>query len=186
MYKAIIYSVPGTGTRFCNKFMEDVLGYRQVAQGKMDTSNVYCPIHSSKINFNSKIMKMYPDARLVTPIRDPYLGYISRFSREPSFEREQETIKDWNMLIENTTRYSTVFLPINCNETDRLHYLVEVGKHLGIGAHSKFVEYANEWPVIGSRSNIEVKQEYLKHGTILGTKPTFLDFAVEWIDRLEL
>ena len=188
MNKAIIYSVPSTGTRFCKKFLEDVLDYKQIrtSELKNDVLNVYCQIHSSKINFD-RVMSFYSNIKLVVPLRDPYLSVITRYLMSDNAAKYIETTgkENWKNLIKMTSRYPAVFVPVNCDESDRVNILQSVVHHLDATVENELLlEYANEWPIVDSKGISKVKQEYLDQGTIDGTKPTFLDFAVEWQDQL--
>jgi hypothetical protein len=76
-------------------------------------------------------------------------------------------------------------VPVNCDESDRVNILQSIVRHLDVTVQDELlIEYANEWPIVDSKGMSKVKKEYLEHGTIDGEKPTFLDFAVEWIDGL--
>ncbi len=192
-YNTIIYSVPGTGTRFCKNFLEYALGYKQIqfADLTTDASSVYSLIHSSKTNLIElmSIMSMNPAMKIVIPLRDPYLSYITRYCRVSSSiiestiqDHKKDCIENWHGLIEISTRYQPIFLPIDCNENDRLRHLVDIGKYLGANTPNRIVEFTNEWTVVGSQGITTAKSEYVEQGTIYGEKPTFLDFAVEWYE----
>ena len=186
-YKAIIYSVPGTGTRFCLEFLCDVLGYTQVNSSQLSRSPAKSctQIHTSA-NYLKQLFKENPDARIVTPIRDPYLSYITRY-REALSENinvsslEDNWIKRWKTLIEQTA-LPVIFLPVDCHEKNRIRVLHSVARHIGTNAIAKpFLKYVEEWPKVGTIGEHEIKNEYLHHGTIRGERPIFLDFAVVWI-----
>jgi hypothetical protein len=186
-YRAIVYSVPGTGTRFCCDFLSFVLGYKQAPLNELDNINTYVSIHSGTINRINRVMEKYPDVKLVVPLRDPYLAYTSRYHLDypvrdsGTQNNKNRCVEYWQSLIETTALYPTVFLPINCNEKDRLLNLVKVGKYLGANTNSRFIDYATNWTAIGSDGMNELKHEYIERGTIDSVKPTFLDFAVNWM-----
>jgi len=186
---AIVYSVPGTGTRFCRNFLENVLGYTHVTPNRMDETNVFNQLHSGSINLD-KIMAKYSDIKLVTPIRDPYLAFVSRISLDRPVNdiglqnNKASCVEYWENLIEMTRLYDTVFLPIDCAKNKRLHHLVNVGKFLGANTTRQFKVYADQWVPIGSQGTTPAKDEYLKQGTIQGVKPIFLDFAIKWINTI--
>jgi len=186
-HKAIVHSVPGTGTRFCCNFLSFVLGYKEVKLNELDKTNSYVPIHSGTTGRINRVIEKYPSARLVVPLRDPYLAYTTRHHLDYSDgERGAQNNKDkcveyWQSLIEATALYPTVFLPINCNEKDRLRNLVKVGKYLGANTNSRFIDYATNWTAVGSEGMNDLKREYIERGTINNVKPTFLNFAVDWI-----
>ena len=191
MNNVIIYSVPGTGTRFCKNFLEYVLGYKQIGLADIttDASSVYGLIHSSKPNLIElmSIMSMNPAMKIILPLRDPYLSYITRYCRVTSStiestiqDHKKDCIENWHGLIETSTRYQPIFLPIDCNENDRLRHLVDIGKYLDANTPNRIVEFANEWTRVGSQGITVAKSEYVEHGTIDGEIPHFLDYAVEW------
>jgi hypothetical protein len=191
MHKVVVYSVPGTGTRFCNNFLEYVLGYTVAGRvEKLTEPKTYWQLHAGKNNLDH-IMELHTDVKLLVPIRDPYLSYITRHHADRSGVYNMQRIRNncieyWEALIDYSTRYPTAFIPVDCAEDNRLRHLVMAANHLGEGPTEKLMQYADEWAAIGSLGMTDTKREYIERKTILGEKPTFLNFAVEWIDRLGL
>ena len=198
-HKAIVYSVPGTGTRFCNRFLENVLGYKATSKVQLVTGvgNNYILMHTvneSKHDLTvpltnlseraiDKLIHKATDIKLVAPLRDPYLSYITRlkYDMPHSSEGKQTMINYWKIFIEKTAQYSTVFVPVDCMVNDRPKILHSIAQHLGAQVpRLTITEYVKEWPKVGTLGNSKLKDEYITHGTIDGTKPTFLDFVVRW------
>jgi len=191
MHNAIVYSVPGTGTRFCNNFLEYVLDYTVAGNvDKLAEPNTYWQLHIQAGNLE-RIMQAHPDTKLIVPIRDPYLSFLTRRKADTSGIYTTEKAlgnftEYWKTLIDYTICYPTAFIPIDCSDDDRLRHLEVAANHLGASPTDKLMQYANDWAAIGSLGMNDAKREYIEHGTINGMKPAFFDFVVEWINGLGL
>ncbi len=189
MHKALIYSVPGTGTRFATQFVEKVLGYklmrldRQLLDShKKDVwSQTHADVSITPFIDSKQIVKF------VVPLRDPYLAYVTRnfksgWTRRQKIQMQAPYIKLWETLIENVVKADCVFLPVD-TDLNRIMLLQSVANHLDAKVELKlFFDMVYDWPKVGTMGMSSEKELYLKTGMIRGEKPTFLDFAVDWYD----
>jgi len=199
--KAIVFSVPGTGSRFCNKFVEDILGYKVSTERKLltDTDKCYMLMHSlnSKNNLFAPVsytaerridrfISSCPNIKLISPLRDPYLSYITRLETDSALEPLESKlmmINYWRVFIRKTAIHRPAFVHVNCPKDDRQKVLQIAAQHLGAQvAKSQLLNFVKEWPKVGTLGDNEMKDEYLAQGTIDGKVPHFLDFAVDWVN----
>jgi len=187
MPKVITYSVPGTGTRFVHQFLTDVMGYKRCTPKNFNDAhpNVWAHHHTdTNIDYLCK-----GPVTIISPLRDPYLSFLTRNCRcgENSYMRlrrslpelKQIWIEHWRTLISMQDRTS-VYIPVDSSR-DHRELLTLVAGQLGvIHDEEMFEEMVNSWPRIGTFGDIPLKERYLRDGTLLGEKLTFLDFAVEW------
>jgi len=198
--KVIVYSVPGTGSRFCNTFIEEILGYKVSYRRAFltDSDRCYMLMHSLDANRNlekpipsteerpiDEFMSKQPTIKLVSPLRDPYLSYITRLEMGgmDDAEGKQTMINYWRVFIRKTAIYRPIFVPVHCAPENRLKLLQTTAQHIGAQVPKlQLHNYVKEWHKVGTTGDSELKTEYLTHGTIEGEKPHFLDFAFNWVD----
>ena len=79
MYKALVHSVPGSGTRFICEFCEKALGYK-----RSQSEKELIAFHGGRTYCHTHVWQALDDVarnesvRVVIPLRHPYLAYLTR------------------------------------------------------------------------------------------------------------
>lgn len=190
MYKALIHSVPGTGTRFAVEFVRYGLEYVVVnTPPELLGSPVNRTLYQTHVGMNINRMLRDKDVRMVTPLRDPYMAFITRWyhfhpiiETKTQEEKEESFAAYWRGLIKDVEMAeSPIYLPVDSDLDHRwiLQYVAE-----GLDARIRNMEFFNKmvdgWPKVGTVRVLPERDEYEATGQIEGETPTFLDFAVEW------
>ncbi len=187
MKKALVYSVPGTGTRFANQLLEDVFGYEVVHVERLawlEPQNIFIQMHTRNEQLHDLVASIH-DLRVICPLRDPYRSFITRnyrkgYTASAPTRSMPKFVEYWEYMIRESALMNVVFLPVD-SDLDRTKLLQSVALHIGAEADKEALsEYLENWPRVGALGTTKVKLEYVEHGTILGETPTFLDFAVDW------
>jgi hypothetical protein len=186
MRKALVYSVPGTGTRFTKEFLESCLGYRAVPVkeilGKPVKSRCYANHHvdASFYSFTAH----HQELRTIVPLRSPVAMFLTRRVDMGGGERSRTHAKCfWAKLKESLHRYNHVFLPIE-EKFDREGKLLRVIKHLeaGIADPETFRRLCKSWGKVGSSGQKKERLDYDAHGNVEvdGRDMSFLDDEMSW------
>ena len=155
MYRALLLSIPGSGTRFTRDFLENCLGYYSVSPKKIADHPVNSPVYAFHHiddpvgNITSKIRHL----KTVIPVRPPVSTFKTRFRQYGDEEKCLMTILDyWQTLNEKICSYDHVLLPVEEN-LDRVRVLNIVVDHLEAREKvrtRKFYEIAVHWKKVGS------------------------------------
>ena len=192
VYKALIHSVPGSGTRFVCEFVEKCLGYKR-SHIEADlivfpTNNTYVQTHAWQ---DVDVVASTENVRVLFPLRPPYLTYLTRRYRTgrptDTPEQKQEIIaKHWRELIRKSEYMNPLYLPVEAG-LDREMVLQSIANHLEADINQEvFDEIVESWPKVGTVGGRPERDEYEKTGLIDGVTPHFLDFAIEWYEGVVL
>lgn len=193
MYKALVHTVPGSGTRFVCEFTEKCLGYRR-SHTHLDLiadsqNNTYCHTH---VYQHLDDVALHESVRIVTPLRHPYLAYLTRRYRvgaaKDSAEAKQKIIAlHWRELLRKSKYMNMLFVPIE-EGFDRARSLNIIANclHAPVKCPDVFQKMVGEWPKVGTAGPRKERQIYESTGLIDGVEPHFLDFAVEWYKGIVL
>jgi len=192
-FKALVHSVPGSGTRFVCEFTEECLGYKR-AHTEIDliespVRNVYCHTHVWQ---PLDEVALHESVRVVIPIRPPYLSYLTRRYRlgaaTDSVETKQKKVAlHWKELIRKAKYMNPLFVPVE-EDLDRRQLLQTIANHLDapIVNQERFEKFVTDWPKVCTAGPREERDEYESSGLIDEVTPTFLDFAVIWYQGVVL
>lgn len=191
MKRVILYTVPGTGTRFTKLFLIDVLNYKDE---DMQLAHCMSPMFEEK----------YPTvtagkAVVVSTLRDPYLSSLSRphgrITMNPhnlghgqvSESGKKRSNLQWTAFIANWDKlqadgHDVVFM--NVDETDpakRRTILENIAAHCEATYNQgAFDSFLAAWEPVGKSKMTAHKEEYLDSGTLNGEVPDWLDTVVSW------
>lgn len=202
MKKVFLYTVPGTGTRFTRKFLEDVLGYKRVEVEAFRSagSGVMTAGHALHPSVDGLFDLFASGAvAVVSTLREPYLAGISsphgNRSKNPMQrmhgplidKMKEKPVKQWNALIAVWDRLEAegqtmAFMQVDEDDPDKRRAILEnIAEHVGADYdQGKFDAYLNAWEPVGKSYVGTQKQEYLDSGTIGGEALTHLEFAISW------
>jgi hypothetical protein len=187
MKNTLIYSVPGSGTRFCLLYLSQVLGYRTSKLEDLVTfeSGHLGQVHTDYNDINDIVCRA-KGLRVVVPLRDPYHSFITRTYKpnwSPTRPAESVPLFElwWHRMIEVTKTMDVIYLPVDRPELDRYKLLQSIATHCEVAPDpDKVTKFADDWSKVGSMRVSPQKEEYLEQGTVDGKPMHFLDFAVEW------
>ncbi len=183
MYKAIVYSVPGTGTRFVCRYLDTCMKYlRVVSVGTLmrwKTEQAYLQTHSKA---TLKRLEGHHGTRMIIPLRDPYRAYLTRLN---TFRSDADAITQtrslWEYLMAAERDYKVVYLPVDHVNLDRRKVLKSVAQHLEADYDETTLNsFADVWLQIGASQPTASREEYESSKLIDGEHPTFLKEAQDW------
>lgn len=188
--RALVYSVPGTGTRFTNNLLEEVFGYRKVGPRELVkepvNSQVYTHLHVNAGTYLDLIKEMDPGKSIGTiiPLRSPVAQYITRHREMEKGERARvEALRLWNLLKESVERYDYVFLPIEETRITNREKVARVAEHLETYPLSNAVfDFCAKWEKVGSSGPKPERELYDRTGSteVDGGDVAFLDSLMSW------
>ncbi len=191
MYKALVHSVPGSGTRFVCEFAEKCLDYKR-SHSEIDLveyadDNTYC--HTHVWQALDPVVKD-ERVRVIFPLRSPYLSYLTRRYRvgktsDTVEQKRQAVILHWKTLIKKAKYMNPLYVPVEAG-LDNRKLLQSIVKHLDapVVNQEKFEEFVTRWPKVGTAGARYDRDVYEATGFIDGRQPTFLDFAVDWYEAV--
>jgi hypothetical protein len=187
MHKALVLSVPGTGTRFTSNYLEGCLGYTRVSPDDLIHKPPDSPFTSQcHVNTGPPMMKMLAEHRglkTIIPLRAPVHQFITRCGSSAHANRvltESKTL--WARLRQEMGRFDFVFLPIE-EDIDRDARLRLVTKHLDANPHPEVhEEIVKSWDKVGSNG---VKAERVQwdatgHLNLGGKNMHVFDEEMKW------
>ncbi len=183
MYKAIIYSVPGTGTRFVCKYATECLEYlRVVSVGSLmrwPNDNVYLHTHSKSV---LKRLMNFHGTRMIIPLRDPYRAYLTRLKTYKSEEGAQTSMAGlWETLMTAEEQFKVVYLPVDHVNLDRRKVLKSIANFMDVDYDEAVLnQFADAWLSIGASQPSASREEYERSKLIKGQHVTFLKEAQDW------
>ena len=164
----IIYSVPGSGTRFLMRLLQNLgKGLKQIHTAGGE------PPHPELEQF-----KLNP---VVVPVRHPY-DVLDHHWRRAKYDRPEQyldfVVKHFEELVENEGRFPRLFhfrytVPVEDRRAQMDALWEHLAEHMeGEKRRAVWYEQADEWPMVGHA------YDYHEHGTFPEDKSR-LDFAVE-------
>jgi len=196
MNKALVLSVPGTGSRFTMNYLVSCLGYERKMLLPKDLNpkprrkprNTPLPFASLQHVNASPQQILRPLVKLeglktVIPLRAPVHQFLSRMGEASNPENVKEESKTfWKLLKELKDDFDYVFLPIE-EDMDRAGRLMLVANHLGaVPDDDVFEEIVANWAKVGSNGVKPLRVEYDKRGNVSvgGFDMSFLDEEMAW------
>lgn len=190
--KVVLYTVPGTGTRFVANILETVFGYEAVSLGRFKNSTPVAPVfwqvHTDPLESQHRLLDG-TGGRFVTTLRDPVLAYLSR--RRTMVSKTQEWLVEdsacrWRRLIAEAEKRKIICFRVDAPPHDRLENMLRL--RLGLGdprvnrqASDRLFEH---WTPISESIVTMRKLEYLETGKIKGLDLAPLDAARGWVDMI--
>ncbi len=180
--KTVLYTVPGTGTRFLADVMEGVFGYRHVGYRLFlddPDAPVYTWQHAYHLEGSLGRIESYPDdVAVVSSLRDPLLSYATRSPHGTPLDYH---VARWKNLIKFSDMRPVLFFPVGSAPTHyswRRYLIDRLGRHLDVPVKSeeRREEIACNWLPLGFSG--EGTKGHL-NGLIDGVNGE-LDFAVDW------
>ncbi len=181
----VLYTVPGTGTRFVADVMESVFGYRHVGHKQLPDhpdALVYTLQHAHHLESSLGQIESYPDnISVVSSLRNPLLSYATRSPHGTSLDYH---VARWKNLIKFSDTHPVLFFPVGSAPTHYSwhRYLIDrLGRHLDapVKSEERREEIVRDWLPLGFSG---AGPEGHLNGIIDGVKGE-LDFAVEWYDE---
>lgn len=104
-HKAMVLSVPGTGTRFlCQTILQRCLGYRQVqGRGFLDVPAHECAFTQKHFQVRAPQPTVYRGTRVVVPLRHPLYSFFNRYHTDG--ETPEQHAMRWYALFEYGEAY---------------------------------------------------------------------------------
>ncbi len=184
--KTVLYTVPGTGTRFLADVMEGVFGYRHVGYRPFldhPDAPVYTLQHAYHLEGSLGRIESYPnDIQVISSLRDPLLSYATRFSHGTPLDYH---VARWKNLIRFSDTHPVLFFPVRADRGSFLtycglrRYLIDrLEQYLGAPVKSRVrrEEIVRDWSPLGFSG---AGSEGHLNGLIDGVNGE-LDFAVSW------
>lgn len=185
-HKALIYSVPGSGTMFTRTLLEKGLEYKQCGIDQVLAQKMpwkFAQIHS----YDSEREKAYDqrDLKTIIPIRDPISTFLTRHNNlGGGYVAREQVLSHWLYLIATIDRFDYVLLPV-AEDFDRRTMLQRVVDHLEapIKGRAAFENMIEEWPKVNTQGDRTMRPEYEQTGRVENRPLKFLDGAREWYER---
>lgn len=181
--KVVVYTVPGTGTRFLCDLLETVFGYRKEAFRDFKTSqdtHVYVQFHV-QANFGRKpyqedykLDEIPHSVLTLTSLRNPKDAAITRGRHGDTLEW---TIARWWLLMKACNLRPVMSIPVD-SDLDRTKLLTLISQRLDVSLPpaDKLEAFVSDWSLVGSggegKKPLKFSENDLKQ----------LDFAVAWYD----
>ena len=190
MNKALVLSVPGTGSRFTMNYLMSCLGYVKVSPEDLLHKPRYAPYCSLQhVNASPPIMKTLSKVeglKVVIPLRAPVHQFLTRVGEAAHAQRVREESKVmWKRLVELQPDFDYVYLPIE-EDMDRAKRLMLVADHLdAIPDELVFDEIVENWAKVGSNGIKRERVQYDKTGAVSvgGFNMSFLDEEMAMYDK---
>jgi len=196
MNKALVLSVPGTGSRFTMDFLMACLGYVKLSPEDLLHKPRYAPFCSLQhVNASPPILKTLSKVeglKTIIPLRAPVHQFLTRAGEAAHAQRVREESKTlWKRLRDLKDGFDYVFLPIE-EDMDRARRLMRVANHLdAVPDEMVFDEIITHWAKVGSSGIKPHRIKYDKEGDVSvgGFNMGFLDEEMarynEWIKEYE-
>ena len=189
MHRALVLSVPGTGSRFTMNFLMGACGYEKLSPEDLlhkPKNSPFCSLQH--VNASPPIMKVLGRAeglKVVVPLRPPVHQFLTRAGESAHAQRVREESKSlWSRLrqILSDGSWDYVFLPIE-EDIDRSKRLMKVADHLeAVPDEDVFTEIVTRWDKVGSNGVKPARVEYNRRGNVSvgGFNMGFLDEEMAW------
>lgn len=187
MNKAVVLSVPGTGSRFTMNFLMSGLGYEKISPEDLIHKPRYAPFcclqHVNASPQTLKKLAKREDLKVVIPLRAPVHQFLTRSGEAAHAQRVREESKvHWKRLREIKDTFDYVFLPIE-EDMDRAARLMVVANHLdAVPDEMIFDEIVTNWSKVGSSGVKPARVKYDRDGNVSlgGFNMSFLDEEMAW------
>ena len=189
MHKALVLSVPGTGSRFTMNFLMGCLGYEKLSPEdlihKPPNSPFCCLQHVNAGPPAMKMLREHPGLKTIIPLRAPVHQFLTRAGESAHAQRVREESKSlWGRLIQmlRDGSWDYVFLPIE-EDMDRRARLMKVARHVEAEPDPDvFEEIVTNWAKVGSSGIKPARVKYDKYGKVSvgGFNMSFLDEEMAW------
>jgi hypothetical protein len=194
MNKALVLSVPATGSRFTMNYLVSCLGYEKMSPKDLTRKQRHEPKHTPFVSLqhiNAKpqtlrLLAKHKGLKVVIPLRAPVHQFLSRVGEAgeaaDAQRAKEESTALWKRLKEVRYDFDYVFLPIE-EDMDRAKRLMLVADHLGADFNiDVFEEIVTNWAKVGSNGVKPHRVEYDKRGNVSvgGIDTSFLDEEMAW------
>lgn len=178
--RAMVYSIPGSGTRFAVKYLSEVLGYEQMAlhglSQKPMGAKVFFQHHvdseEKRSDLASKVREVAKEGLVVIiPLRSPVATAISRLKLKGSGGHTvPEMLQRWRVLRQNIDDFDHVLLPVEAPWFDHRRLLELVAERLNTTpSPEQFEDMACNWPKVGDSGTRPARCRYDRMGqTVIG------------------
>jgi hypothetical protein len=196
MNKALVLSVPGTGSRFTVNFLMACLGYEKMSPEDLLHKPRYAPFCCLQhVNATPRFLKPLMKTeglKTIIPLRSPVHQFLTRAGEAAHAQRVREESKTmWRRLKQLKDDFDYVFLPIE-EDMDRAKRLMKVADHLdAVPDEMVFDEIVTHWAKVGSSGIKPHRVKYDKEGDVSvgGFNMGFLDEEMalynEWIEEYQ-
>jgi hypothetical protein len=185
-HKALIYSVPGSGTMFTREILRKCLGYQHKdlpVMLKHSAPRNYSQIHVDDVRLDMVLDKA--GVKTIIPVRDPVSTFLTRHNNMSGGLRARKLSEAfWGMLIDTIDQFDYVLLPV-AEDYDHEMMAQRVIDHLDapIEYPDAYRGLVRDWPLINSQGEKTMRKEYEETGLVEGRDVSFLDFAMEWYEQ---
>jgi hypothetical protein len=198
--RALLYSIPGSGTRFACKYLTEVLGYKKYAVSEFSEMPVtsrsltQCHVDGSFMSARARgdnlvhhKLRAVADEGLIVviPLRSPVATAISRM-RDDGGRSVLQIREMWKTLAGEIDSFDHILLPVEAPWLDHRRLLKLVASKLdAVPDPVLFEEMAAKWPRIGSSGLKGERDEYARTGrtTLGGHDSSIFDEATAWYIR---
>ncbi len=189
--KVVLYTVPGTGTRFMVRILESVYGYRSVEYPRFRDSgegDIYTRLHAAPEDQKHALIGNL-DGRFVTPLRDPVMSFLSRYAVTVDNAAPTWTVADsacrWARLMGEVEKHRIFCFDVETDGYQNRRVLMK-----GLEAHieprkvnSEALEkLLLEWSPVGASEISPEKVEYLETGWVKRFDLRPLAPAMAWVE----
>ena len=192
MHKALVLSVPGTGSRFTLNFLEACLGYQRISPEELlhkPAETPFCALQH--VNSHGASLRDTANPRYqiktVIPLRAPVHQFITRLGVNAHANRVREECKTlWKRMREVMNDYDHVLLPVEV-DMDRRARLEVVMRHLGATPDAAMFDHIIEhWTPVGSGGVKSERLTYDRDGdvSIAGFRMGIFDDEMAWYRRV--
>lgn len=183
----LVLSVPGTGTRFITKLLQDVFRYEAINMGWMANDPLRpattVHMHAQPCDGEDICSKVFqrPEIKVIIPLRKPVASYTTYRWRNRTRSTPQSEIDAvdmitmrWKNLIELALQKDRIFIPVE-EELDHTKLLHLIGKFTDTEWYDDeaFYRFAKDWPKVGHEPGKKSRED---------DDYSFLDFALYYYE----
>lgn len=179
MNKILLYTVPGTGTRFLSHILETVWGFRGGAYSDLavvGSERVYALMHAPHKEqlVARRALNLPQQVEVVSSLRHPAMAFITRhYGHKETMSR---CVARWDNLQELSRQRPITFIPVDQPWTIAQRVglvtatalrMVDDAPTFGTQAEA-FAHVVNNWPQVGSEGMKAQHHEFLGEGVVVG------------------
>jgi hypothetical protein len=188
--RALVYSIPGSGTRFTLQFLVEALGYEKLQPHELQNHVIgdrqFTQWHVRRGHSSLITDLVEGGAKVVIPLRSPVATAITRESHLGPDTVVR--VKDlWRILRERIDRFDYILLPVEAPWFSHLRLLELVAQHLQMEPNQEVLEaMADKWPRVGCNGYKPERGRYDWTGqaTIQGEDSSVFDEETAWYIQL--
>ncbi len=190
--KAVLHTVPGSGTRFVSDILERVFQYRGIGHPEFiatENSGVYILVHSyGEGHAQHKKLDTVGDVPFVTALRNPVSSYLTRNAQSKRdgvgyFETPTQWAQRWSRLARVVEERGAFCFPVDA-DLDRVRLIERLGAHIRAwGRVGVKEEIVKAWQVVGSQGAVPEQTEYMQTGKVEGYDLAPLQDAAQWYNE---